>query len=85
VTTRRADGWENRNQIAFTHCRQYGVQSAISFDDAAGATSDAAKSVDLPVDLELTMRLETPIDSESAHVATPSKPESRSTRSIRAW
>jgi hypothetical protein len=68
MTTRRADGWENRNQIAFSHCRAYGVQASITFDDAAGATDEAATTIDLPANLELTIRLETPIDSANAHV-----------------
>jgi hypothetical protein len=76
LRTRQAAGWESRNQISFTHCREYGVQSVIKFDDAdaaegsggGGADSAGTSYIDIPPGLQLTLKLETPIDAATAHV-----------------
>jgi len=70
LQARQVSGWASRNQISFTHCREYGVESLIRFDDPADP-ADAARGtnyVDLPSGLQLSLRLETPIDAGSAHV-----------------
>jgi hypothetical protein len=71
LKTRMLNGWESRNQISFTHCREYGVESVIKFDDVTDSTESAGggtKFVEVPPGLPLTLRLETPVDSAAAHV-----------------
>jgi hypothetical protein len=72
LETREDRGWESRNQIAFTHCREYGVQSLIRFDNVTDSTdgtpNSATKFVELPAGVQLTLRLETPIDAATARV-----------------
>ena len=63
------DDWEDRNNIAFTHCKEYGVDSAISFDAPAVSPSIAPpppREVEIPAGLTLTTRLETVLDSNIA-------------------
>jgi hypothetical protein len=58
-----------RNQIAFTHCREYGVETLLKFDDAESPTGLlGSQYVDLPSGLQLALTLETPIDAGTAHV-----------------
>ena len=71
LKTREAHGWENRNQISFTHCREYGVASVIKFDDPdapEGANASGTSFTDLPPGLALSLALETPIDGATSHV-----------------
>jgi hypothetical protein len=61
--------WEERNNIAFTHCKEYGVDSAISFDPPAAAPSVAPappKEIEIPAGLVLATRIETAFDSNIA-------------------
>ena len=59
----------SRNQISFTHCREYGVQSTIKFEESAEPAGLLdSKYVDLPPGVQLTLALETTIDSATAQV-----------------
>ena len=65
------EGWEYLNKTNFTHCREYGVESTISYgdvNDPTGAKTAGSSHIDLPADLPLTISLETPIDSTTSHV-----------------
>ncbi|MEK7406829.1 MAG: hypothetical protein AAB225_17265 [Acidobacteriota bacterium] len=66
-------GTESRNLVRFSQCRQYATESSIRFEEAPGATAPARPSaeVKLPPYLELEMRLETPVDAETAAVGDP--------------
>ncbi len=71
MTSRMLEGSESRNQISFTHCREYGVESVISFEDPSdsGAGASTGRSfVDLPPGLLLTLKLESPVDSGTGHI-----------------
>ena len=70
LQARQVSGWASRNQISFTHCREYGVEAVIRFDDPADPAGAARGTnyVDLPPGLQLSLRLETPIDAGTAHV-----------------
>ncbi len=69
--SRMIEGRESRNEVAFTHCREYGVESVISFgppvDESSGKSADSTQT-DVSPGLQLTISLETPIDSETAAV-----------------
>jgi hypothetical protein len=63
------DDWEDRNNIAFTHCKEYGVDSAISFDAPAALPSvvpPPPREVEIPAGLVLATKLETVLDSDIA-------------------
>jgi hypothetical protein len=63
------DDWQDRNDIAFTHCKEYGVDSAISFDAPAALPTVApppSKEIEIPAGLVLATRLETALDSNIA-------------------
>jgi hypothetical protein len=70
ITMRQITGSEDRNQLTFTHCREYGVETTLSFGevDASAEPSGGTHAVELPAGLLLTIRLETPVDSEKALV-----------------
>jgi hypothetical protein len=70
LRTRQVVGWESRNQMSFTHCREYGVESVIKFDDLPDSADSktGTKYIDIPPGLQLTLRLETPIDAATSHV-----------------
>jgi hypothetical protein len=73
------DGAESRNLTTFSACRRYGVESTLSFDfDASTADSQSlsaqeppAAPFDLPVDLELSIELRTPIDTQKSMEGDP--------------
>ena len=73
LKTRQVAGRESRNQISFTHCREYGVQSVIRFDDVTenldGKTG--TNYIDIPPGLQITLKLETPVDANTARVGDP--------------
>lgn len=73
ISMRRLRGWESRNELTFTHCREYGVESTISFADVneTAASQGGTRNVELPAGLQLTVRLETPVDSAHALVGDP--------------
>jgi hypothetical protein len=59
----------SRNQIAFTHCREYGVQSVIKFDDSSEPSGLLdSQYVDLPPGVQLSLMLETPIDAATSQI-----------------
>jgi hypothetical protein len=61
--------WEDRNNIAFTHCKEYGVDSAISFDAPAASPSVAPpppKEIEIPAGLVIATKLKTALDSNIA-------------------
>jgi hypothetical protein len=63
------DNAGNRNQISFTHCREYGVESVIKFDDPETPSGLLdSHYVDLPPGVQLNLVLETPIDEASSHI-----------------
>jgi hypothetical protein len=69
MTMSQATGWDDRNTIAFTHCKEYGVTSAISFDAPAVEPSAAAapeREVEVPAGLTVATALDTALDSETA-------------------
>jgi len=64
-------GEVRRNEIQFSHCREYRTDSSIRFDmpDAPAAVPPpTVRTVDLPAGLTVPVELETAIDSTSAHV-----------------
>jgi hypothetical protein len=73
ITMRQSNQWEERNQLTFTHCREYGVETTLSFGEVADSLEPSAgtRAVELPPGLQLTIRLDTPIDSEKAQVGDP--------------
>ena len=73
LSMRQIRSWESLNRLTFTHCREYGVETTISFGDADETAEPSAgtRNVELPAGLQLTLRLETPIDSEKALVGDP--------------
>jgi hypothetical protein len=74
IRTRDLRGWENSNELTFTHCREYGVQSVIKYDDPDKPSEGGpggTKYIDLPAGLQLTLTLETPFDAAAAHVGDP--------------
>jgi hypothetical protein len=73
LSMRRLRGGESRNQVTFTHCREYGVETTISFGDVTDSNqpSQPTRDVELPAGLQLTIRLDTPIDSDKALVGDP--------------
>lgn len=66
-------GWESRNELTFTHCREYGVETAISFAEVAETNGppEGTRAVDLPPGLRIIVRLETPVDSEKSLSGDP--------------
>ena len=68
LETREIHGFENRNAISFTHCREYGVQTVIRFDDATNASEADTRYIELPPGLQLSLSLSTPVDSGAAHI-----------------
>jgi len=73
ISMRQFNEWEERNQLTFTHCREYGVETTLSFGEVTESTepSTGTRSVELPAGLQLTVSLETPIDSEKMQVGDP--------------
>src|SRR5262249_46322402 len=69
MTLHRDDGWVDRNTIAFTHCKEYGVTSEIRFEASAiepTAAALPAREVEIPAGLSLSTTLDTILDSEIA-------------------
>ncbi|HZU27409.1 MAG TPA: hypothetical protein VFA04_17915 [Bryobacteraceae bacterium] len=71
-------GWEMRNRTRFASYRQFRGESAIVFDDGAGAQRVAAAppahrafSVKLPRDFSASLTLQTAIDSAAAAIGDP--------------
>jgi hypothetical protein len=65
---------EYRNLSRFTGCRQYAVESSISFDtpaDAAPALHEKAPDLTLPPAVTLDVQLESPISFEQSAVGDP--------------
>jgi hypothetical protein len=64
------DGQESQNETHYSGCREYGVESSISFDDSAGSSSStdlkATARQKLPANLRLEIGLKSPIHSETA-------------------
>jgi hypothetical protein len=61
--------WDDRNIIAFSHCKEYGASSAISFEAPAISPSINAlptREVEIPAGLTLSTRLDTVLDSHIA-------------------
>ncbi len=67
ISMRQIRGWDSHNQLTFTHCREYGVETTISFGEVnESALAEGTRNVELPAGLELGIRLDTPVDSEKA-------------------
>src|SRR5712692_4750142 len=68
-------GQESRNRIRFTSCRQFTGDSVLSFGDPPpgpeGAPPAAAREIDLPGALGLTLSLLDEIDTETSAVGDP--------------
>ena len=67
-------GEVRRNDIQFSHCREYHAESSIRFDmpdTPAPASAPPLRQVDLPAGLRVSIELETSIDSTTAHVGDP--------------
>ncbi len=66
-----ASGEENRNRSEFSHCREFGANSMLTFEPpstVAPAPSVPIDEISLPTGLRLRVRLAHAIDSESAAV-----------------
>lgn len=62
-------GDARRNDIEFSHCREYRTESSIRFDmPETQPQSSAARSLDLPAGLVVAIELQSAIDSATAHV-----------------
>ena len=72
LKTTQLNGNASRNEIAFTHCREYGVATTIRFDDVTDSGGETPSSgtnyIELPSGLSLTLKLETPIDAATSHI-----------------
>jgi hypothetical protein len=69
MTVRRDDGWDDRNTITFTHCKEYGASSVVSFEAPAVVPSAApspTRELEIPAGLSLATRLDTALDSNTA-------------------
>ncbi len=66
-------GGENRNEISYAGCRQFGAESVLSFGDAPGGDDEAriVEETEIPPGVMLHIRLETEIDSERSAVGDP--------------
>ncbi len=67
-------GNQHRNAIRFSDCRQYGVESSISFDAPAAAPAAApaeTRQIALPAGTVLDLKLESPIVFGSSAVGDP--------------
>ena len=66
-------GGENRNEISYADCRQFGAESVLSFGDAPGGDDEAriVEETEIPPGVLLHIRLETEIDSERSAVGDP--------------
>jgi hypothetical protein len=62
MTVRRDDGSDDRNTINFTHCKEYGASSVVSFE-APNVVPSAAplpiRELEIPAGLSLATRLDT--------------------------
>ena len=63
-------GVENRNEISYAGCRQFGAESVLSFGNAPGGDDPARiiEETEIPPGVLLHVRLETEIDSERSAV-----------------
>jgi hypothetical protein len=71
LVLRLVSGEVLRNEIQFSHCHEYRTESTIRFDmpnPSPSAAAPAARRVDLPAGLTVSIELETAIDSSTAHV-----------------
>jgi len=71
VLTTRVSGDALRNDIEFSHCREFVADSTIHFDIPAAsavAASPAVRQVDVPGGLTITIELQTAVDAASAKV-----------------
>jgi hypothetical protein len=71
TTLKELSGLESLNRIAFSHCRQYTGESALTFDTAgspAAAPPRKLETIQVPAGLTLSLRLETAINSKTASV-----------------
>jgi hypothetical protein len=69
MTLRQFNGWDDRNTISFTHCKEYGVSSVISFGAPAVERSEAAppaREIEIPAGLTVITNLDTVLDSSTA-------------------
>ncbi|MCS6952390.1 MAG: hypothetical protein RMK57_06960 [Bryobacterales bacterium] len=67
-------GNESRNRIEFTQCRQFTGESHLSFGDPppeAPPPAPQLREFELPAGVDLELRLETPVDSETSFVGDP--------------
>ena len=67
-------GVENRNEISYAGCRQFGAESVLSFGDAPGPDDPETRIIEemeIPPGVLLHIRLETEIDSERSAVGDP--------------
>ena len=64
-----SQGFESRNRIDFTHCRQYATESVLSFEETGGTAYRGSKGISdfvLPSELVCPLRLEKPVDLATA-------------------
>ena len=63
------DNWDDRNTVAFTHCKEYGATSAISFgpsDITPSAAAAPEREIEIPAGLTVATRLDTALSSETS-------------------
>lgn len=74
LLTRRT-GNISRNRIEFTHCRQFGTQTVVSFEipdtQPAARKSNPVTEIELPPGLSIQVELETVVDSGQSVVGDP--------------
>jgi hypothetical protein len=71
VSVTNLNGVENRNQIEFSHCREFGSAAELTFDRSTVAVENPVLPVTelkLPVGLQFSVRLAQGIDSKTAAV-----------------
>jgi hypothetical protein len=78
TTMTEANGAVGENHMEFSHCRQYGVQSAIRFEPEPAAESidrtpepAVPREITIPANLRITVSLSTPLDSSTSTVGQP--------------
>ena len=67
-------GEEDRNEISYAGCRQFGAESVLSFGDAPGLDDPETRimeEMEIPPGVLLHIRLETEIDSQRSAVGDP--------------
>lgn len=74
MTIADLEGNDSRNRTRFTNCREYAIESVISFSDVPDGPVMSRKAPEktlLPSELDIDIKLETPIDVAKSAVGDP--------------